>query len=93
MQLVEIARALSRGARLVIMDEPTSALDEPLVKQDLLALPLREAREQAPLAVAVEKTGIVRLVELTAISDSTSLRAFLSLSLLSAKRGFCVPPL
>jgi len=62
-QLVEIARALSREARILVLDEPTSALSE--AETEALFATLEQLRRQG--------TGIIyishRLEEITRIAD------------------------
>ena len=65
-QLVEIAKALSKDVKLLILDEPTAALND----QDsdhLLGL-LRQLKEQGITSIMISH----KLNEITAIADSTT---------------------
>jgi rhamnose transport system ATP-binding protein len=65
-QLLEIAKALSSEARLVIMDEPTAALSPPEV--DRLFAIVRSLRERGVAIVFISH----RLEEVTAIADTVT---------------------
>jgi ribose transport system ATP-binding protein len=65
-QMVEIARALSREARLVIMDEPTDALTD--VETAILFDAIRHLREQGKAVIYITH----RLAEVFAICDSVT---------------------
>lgn len=62
-QLVQIARALSRGARLIVMDEPTSALG-PEEAEHLFAL-IRRLRDQGTAFIYISH----RLMEALSLCD------------------------
>ncbi|HNW59995.1 MAG TPA: sugar ABC transporter ATP-binding protein [bacterium] len=62
-QLVEIAKALSLDARIVIMDEPTSALSEP--EAAVLFAVIRHLQERGVAVVYISH----RMAELFAIAD------------------------
>ncbi|MEV0425533.1 multiple monosaccharide ABC transporter ATP-binding protein [Micromonospora sp. NPDC050495] len=66
-QLVEIAKALSKQVRLLILDEPTAALNDE-DSAHLLDL-LRELREQGITCVIISH----KLNEIEAIADSTTI--------------------
>jgi putative multiple sugar transport system ATP-binding protein len=81
-QLVEIAKALSKEVKLLILDEPTSALNEDDV--DNLFDLLRELREHGVTCVMITH----KLKEVIAISDSvTVLRDGKTICTLSARKG------
>jgi rhamnose transport system ATP-binding protein len=65
-QLLEIAKALSSEARVVIMDEPTAALSPPEV--DRLFAIVRSLRERGVAIVFISH----RLEEVTAIADTVT---------------------
>ncbi|TDB77456.1 multiple monosaccharide ABC transporter ATP-binding protein [Micromonospora sp. KC723] len=65
-QLVEIAKALSKQVRLLILDEPTAALND-VDSAHLLAL-LRRLRERGITCIMISH----KLNEITAIADSTT---------------------
>jgi putative multiple sugar transport system ATP-binding protein len=65
-QLVEIAKALSKEVRLLILDEPTAALND-VDSAHLLDL-LRRLREQGITCVMISH----KLNEITALADSTT---------------------
>src|SRR3954465_761564 len=65
-QLVEIAKALSKNARLLILDEPTAALNDD-DSAHLLGL-LRQLKEQGITSIMISH----KLNEITAIADSTT---------------------
>ncbi len=65
-QLVEIAKALSKEVRLLILDEPTSALND-ADSEHLLNL-LRQLREQGITSIMISH----KLNEIAAIADSTT---------------------
>lgn len=67
MQLVEIARAVSRHARLIIMDEPTSALTESETR--ILFNIVRSLRDQGVSIIYISH----KLEEIAAISDRISI--------------------
>lgn len=81
-QLVEIAKALSREAKLLILDEPTSALNES-DSENLLQL-LRNLKDQGVTSVLISH----KLIEVIAIADKvTVLRDGLSVVTLDARAG------
>ena len=63
-QLVEIAKALSKGARLIILDEPTSSLNEE-DSRNLLSL-LEELKEEGVSLIMISH----RLKEVVSIADT-----------------------
>lgn len=63
-QLVEIAKALSKNVRLLILDEPTAALNED-DSENLLKL-IRELKEQGVTCIMISH----KLREITAIADT-----------------------
>ncbi|WP_176308577.1 multiple monosaccharide ABC transporter ATP-binding protein [Micromonospora sp. NBS 11-29] len=65
-QLVEIAKALSKKVRLLILDEPTAALND-VDSAHLLDL-LRRLRDQGITCIMISH----KLSEITAIADSTT---------------------
>jgi ribose transport system ATP-binding protein len=65
-QMVEIARALSLNARLIIMDEPTDALTD--VETDILHDAIRRLRDQGKGIVYISH----RLSEIFKICDSVT---------------------
>jgi putative multiple sugar transport system ATP-binding protein len=65
-QLVEIAKALSRDAQLLILDEPTSALNE-TDSENLLDL-LRELKKQGVTSVLISH----KLQEVIAVADKVT---------------------
>ncbi|TDC83658.1 ATP-binding cassette domain-containing protein [Micromonospora sp. KC606] len=65
-QLVEIAKALSKQVKLLILDEPTAALND-VDSAHLLAL-LRRLRERGITCIMISH----KLNEITAIADSTT---------------------
>ncbi|WP_433533525.1 multiple monosaccharide ABC transporter ATP-binding protein [Micromonospora sp. CA-263727] len=65
-QLVEIAKALSKKVRLLILDEPTAALND-LDSAHLLDL-MRRLRDQGITCIMISH----KLNEITAIADSTT---------------------
>ena len=65
-QLVEIAKALSKKVRLLILDEPTAALND-IDSAHLLDL-LRRLRDQGITCIMISH----KLNEITAIADSTT---------------------
>ena len=81
-QLVEIAKALSKNVRLLILDEPTSALNED-DSENLFAL-LRELKEQGVTSVLISH----KLKEVISLADSvTVLRDGQTICTLDAKKG------
>ncbi|WP_327096699.1 sugar ABC transporter ATP-binding protein [Nocardia vinacea] len=79
-QLVEIAKALSKQVRLLILDEPTAALNE-TDSASLLAL-LRQLREQGITSILISH----KLNEVLAVADSiTVLRDGRTIETLDAK--------
>jgi putative multiple sugar transport system ATP-binding protein len=81
-QLVEIAKALSREAKLLILDEPTSALNES-DSENLLQL-LRSLKDQGVTSVLISH----KLQEVIAVADMvTVLRDGLSVVTLDAQAG------
>lgn len=63
-QLVEIAKALSKNVKLLILDEPTAALNED-DSENLLKL-IRELKEQGVTCIMISH----KLKEITAIADT-----------------------
>lgn len=81
-QLVEIAKALSRDVRLLILDEPTAALNED-DSENLLTL-LRELKEHGVTCILISH----KLKEVKEIADSvTVLRDGKTICTLSAAKG------
>jgi putative multiple sugar transport system ATP-binding protein len=81
-QLVEIAKALSRDVKLLILDEPTSALNED-DSDNLLAL-LRELRDQGVTSILISH----KLKEVISVADKvTVLRDGQSIITLDAGDG------
>ncbi|MDY6873242.1 MAG: sugar ABC transporter ATP-binding protein [Chloroflexota bacterium] len=81
-QLVEIAKALSREAKLLILDEPTSALNES-DSENLLQL-LRDLKDRGVTSVLISH----KLQEVIAVADKvTVLRDGLSVVTLDANAG------
>jgi putative multiple sugar transport system ATP-binding protein len=81
-QLVEIAKALSRDVKLLILDEPTAALNED-DSANLLDL-LRGLREQGVTSIMISH----KLKEVIAIADSvTVLRDGQTICTLDAQKG------
>lgn len=81
-QLVEIAKALSKDVKLLILDEPTSALNED-DSQNLLTL-LRELKEHGVTCILISH----KLKEVINIADSvTVLRDGRTIVTLSAQKG------
>ena len=66
-QLVEIAKALSKKVRLLILDEPTAALND-TDSQHLLSL-LRDLKERGITSIMISH----KLNEIAAIADSTTI--------------------
>ena len=65
-QLVEIAKALSKNVRLLILDEPTAALNDD-DSEHLLSL-IRELREEGVTCIIISH----KLGEIASIADSTT---------------------
>jgi len=81
-QLVEIAKALSKNVKLLILDEPTSALNEDDV--DNLFVLLRELKEQGVTCIMITH----KLKEILEIADSvTVLRDGQTICTLDAHKG------
>jgi putative multiple sugar transport system ATP-binding protein len=81
-QLVEIAKALSRDVKLLILDEPTSALNE-VDSENLLNL-LRDLKTQGVTCVLISH----KLKEVIGIADTvTVLRDGKTICTLSAQKG------
>ncbi|GAB4128294.1 MAG: sugar ABC transporter ATP-binding protein [Roseiflexaceae bacterium] len=81
-QLVEIAKALSRNVKLLILDEPTAALNED-DSANLLDL-LRGLRDQGVTSILISH----KLREVIAVADSvTVLRDGQTICTLDAKKG------
>lgn len=81
-QLVEIAKALSKDVKLLILDEPTSALNE-TDSENLLNL-IRELKQQGVTSVLISH----KLKEVIEIADSvTVLRDGKTIVTLSAEKG------
>ncbi|MDR2662136.1 MAG: ATP-binding cassette domain-containing protein [Treponema sp.] len=82
-QLVEIAKALAKNARVLILDEPTSALNEK-DSEHLLQL-LRELRDQHDISSVIISH---KLNEIAAVADSiTILRDGRTIETLEVERG------
>jgi len=81
-QLVEIAKALSKDVKLLILDEPTAALNED-DSENLLNL-LRELKQQGVTSILISH----KLKEVIEIADTvTVLRDGKTISTLDAKKG------
>ena len=81
-QLVEIAKALSKNVKMLILDEPTSSLNETDVEN--LFMLLRDLKEQDVTCVLITH----KLKEVIDISDSvTVLRDGQTICTLNAKKG------
>jgi len=81
-QLVEIAKALSRDVKLLILDEPTAALNED--DCDNLLMLLKDLQKQGVTSIMITH----KLKEVTAISDTvTVLRDGQTICTLDAKAG------
>ncbi|MBK6791301.1 MAG: ATP-binding cassette domain-containing protein [Anaerolineales bacterium] len=81
-QLVEIAKALSKNVKLLILDEPTSSLNEK-DSENLLQL-LRDLKEQGVTCIMISH----KLKEVISIADTvTVLRDGKTICTLSAKAG------
>lgn len=81
-QLVEIAKALSKDVKLLILDEPTAALNEK-ESENLLEL-LRELKKQGITSIMISH----KLKEVTAIADHiTVLRDGRTICTLDAAKG------
>jgi putative multiple sugar transport system ATP-binding protein len=81
-QLIEIAKALSRDVKLLILDEPTAALNE--VESDNLLALLRGLRDHGVTCILISH----KLREVFAIADSvTVLRDGQTIITLDAKKG------
>ena len=81
-QLVEIAKALSKNAKLLILDEPTSSLNED-DSQNLLSL-IRELKEQGVTCIMISH----KLREVIDIADTiTILRDGATICSLSQEKG------
>lgn len=81
-QLVEIAKALSRDAKLLVLDEPTSALNE-TDSENLLDL-LRDLKEEGVTSILISH----KLQEVIAVADKvTVLRDGLSVTTLDNNNG------
>ena len=81
-QLVEIAKALSRNAKLLVLDEPTSALNE-TDSENLLRL-LRDLKEEGVTSILISH----KLQEVIAVADKvTVLRDGLSVITLDNHNG------
>jgi putative multiple sugar transport system ATP-binding protein len=81
-QLVEIAKALSREVKLLILDEPTAALNED-DSENLLEL-LRDLRDHGVTSILISH----KLKEVIAVADSvTVLRDGQTICTLDAKKG------
>lgn len=80
-QLVEIAKALSRNARLLVLDEPTSALNE--TDSDNLLELLREFKKQGVSSILISH----KLQEVISVADTvTVLRDGQSIITLNASK-------
>ena len=86
-QMVEIARALSRSARILILDEPTAVLS--LAEQDNLFAIMRGLREQGLLILYVSH----RLQEIISIADRASVMRNGALVKTTELAGLGVPDL
>jgi putative multiple sugar transport system ATP-binding protein len=81
-QLVEIAKALSKRVKLLILDEPTAALNE-LESENLLNL-LRELKKQGVTCIMISH----KLKEVLSVADTvTVLRDGKTVCTLDAKKG------
>ena len=81
-QLVEIAKALSKNVKLLILDEPTSALNEDDVEN--LFILLRELKEQGVTCIMITH----KLKEILEMADSvTVLRDGQTICTLNAHKG------
>ncbi|MDF2522349.1 MAG: transporter ATP-binding protein, partial [Clostridia bacterium] len=81
-QLVEIAKALSKNVKLLILDEPTAALNE-VESENLLAL-IRELKQQGVTSIMISH----KIKEVIAIADTvTVLRDGNTICTLSAAKG------
>lgn len=81
-QLVEIAKALSKNVKLLILDEPTAALNE-VESENLLAL-IRELKQQGVTSIMISH----KIKEVIAIADTvTILRDGNTICTLSAAKG------
>ena len=81
-QLVEIAKALSRDAKLLVLDEPTSALNE-TDSENLLNL-LRDLKEEGVTSILISH----KLQEVISVADKvTVLRDGLSVTTLDNNNG------
>jgi len=81
-QLVEIAKALSKNVKLLILDEPTAALNED-DSENLLKL-IKELKEQGVTSIMISH----KLKEVIAIADTvTVLRDGQTICSLSAEKG------
>jgi putative multiple sugar transport system ATP-binding protein len=81
-QLVEIAKALSKNVKLLILDEPTAALNED-DSENLLKL-IRELKEQGVTSIMISH----KIKEVIAIADTvTVLRDGQTICSLSAAKG------
>ncbi|NLZ49946.1 MAG: ATP-binding cassette domain-containing protein [Clostridiales bacterium] len=81
-QLVEIAKALSKNVKLLILDEPTAALNE-IESENLLKL-ITELKKEGVTSILISH----KLKEVTAVADSiTVLRDGKFISAMDAKEG------
>ncbi|MDF2840104.1 MAG: transporter ATP-binding protein, partial [Clostridia bacterium] len=81
-QLIEIAKALSKNVKLLILDEPTAALNED--DSENLLLLLRELKNQGVTSIMISH----KLKEVIAIADTvTVLRDGETICSLSAEKG------
>lgn len=81
-QLIEIAKALSKEVKLIILDEPTAALNED--DSENLMLLLRELKKQGVTSIMISH----KLKEVIGVADTvTVLRDGQTICSLSAKKG------
>lgn len=86
-QLIEIAKALAKNVKLLILDEPTAALNED-DSQNLLSL-LRELKEQGVTCIMISH----KLKEIVAIADTiTVLRDGMTVCSMDARNGQVTEP-
>ena len=86
-QLIEIAKALAKNVKLLILDEPTAALNED-DSQNLLSL-LRELKEQGVTCIMISH----KLKEIVAIADTiTVLRDGMTVCSMDARDGQVTEP-
>ena len=75
-QLVELARALARHARLLILDEPTAALSEPEIARVLAVVRDLKARGVSVLYISHRLNEVIEIADrVTIVRDGRSLEA------------------